>query len=310
MIIRCIADSFLSLYAQPVSRQVKGTIAAISAFGIWGLLPLYWNQLAHVNSFEAIAHRVWWSFLLVWIAVALRRRQGAGKRLFSDRKTVTWAACASVLVAFNWFIYVWAVSQGRTLDASLGYYINPLVNVALGTLVLRERLHKLQWIALFLAVAGVTYLTVQLGVFPWISIGLALSFGIYGLIKKQIPANSTDSLTIELTFIVPVALGIIVWREAGNGGQFLAGGTVTTLLLITAGVITVVPLLLFGYATRSIKLSDVGFIQYIAPTLMLLIGVMVFNEPFDLKRIPGFILVWLGLVVYSINTVRSITANR
>jgi chloramphenicol-sensitive protein RarD len=288
-----------------LSIRTKGIISAVSVFLLWGLTPLYWSRLGDVAALEIMAHRVWWSFPLMWLIILARdRNRGVSpKRLFADRRTLAWAAGAAVLVAGNWLIYVWAVSRGRTLDASLGYYINPLVNVALGTIVLKERLDGMQKLALGIAAAGVAYLTVFLGSFPWISIALALSFGTYGLIKKQIPIGSIDSLGLEITLITPFALAYIIWREAA-GGAFFGGSTLETALLLGAGAITVFPLLLFGYATRAIRLTDVGFIQYIAPTMMLLIGVFVLEESFDPRRMPGFVLVWIALVFYTISVTR------
>lgn len=295
-----------------MDRKLAGTISAVSAFFLWGFTPLYWSRLRGIPAMEMLVHRVWWSFPLIWLVVYIRRRRGRDTTagLLADRRTLLWAAGAGILVAANWLIYVWAVSQGRTLDASLGYYMNPLVSVALGTIVLRERLEGLQKAALALAVAGVLYLTIWFGSFPWISIVLACSFGVYGLIKKRIPVGPVESLALEITFIAPFALGYILWQELSGQGAFFKEGWDKTALLFGGGAVTVFPLLLFGYATRAIRLSDVGFIQYISPTMMVLIGVFILKEPFHPTRLPGFVFVWIGLVLYSVSTIRRAKAGR
>ena len=210
---------------------------------------------------------------------------------------------AGVLVTANWLTYVWAITHGRTLEASLGYYINPLVSVALGTVVLREKLDRLQAIAVGAAAAGVLYLTVRLGSLPWVSLILAVSFGVYGLIKKRVPVGATHSLALELIPLAPPALVAIVVGVIRGSSALFSVNWLTSALLIGAGAVTVVPLLLFGYAARHIRLSDVGFIQYIAPTSMLLLGIFAFGEVLDLEKLPGFVLVWVALVLYSISSI-------
>jgi chloramphenicol-sensitive protein RarD len=277
----------------------------VASFLFWGMTPLYWSQLHHVPAVDIVAHRVWWSLPVIWLVILHRHKRdgSAATSLFSNRRTVLWSAGAAVLVTGNWLVYVWAVSKGRVFDASLGYYINPLVNVALGTLILKEKLDRMQKIALAVATAGVLYLTFGLGSFPWVSIVLALSFGTYGLIKKQISIGSIDSLALEITLLAPLALIYIGWQET-HGGPLIGGGWITAAFLVGAGAVTVFPLLLFGYATRTINLSEIGFFQYIAPTMMLLIGVFALGEPFDILRLPGFLLVWIALVFYTVSAVR------
>ena len=292
----------------------KGIAAAVTAFLFWGLTPLYWSQLREVPALESIYHRVIWSFVLLLIVVILKQRaqirrethrRAGSTRLIPNRSILLQTTIAGILVVANWLTYVWAVTHGRTLEASLGYYINPLVSIALGTLVLRERLDRLQAIAVFVAGLGVIYLTIRLGSLPWVSLVLAGSFGVYGLIKKKLPIGSTHSLALELLPIAPFAtLLVIVGLMKGNSSLGYAD-IATFLLLFGSGAITVVPLVLFGYATQTIRLSDVGFAQYIAPTMMLLIGVFVFGEPFDIARIPGFLAVWCALILYSLSVVRA-----
>lgn len=286
---------------------------AFAAFGIWGLLPLYWYMLRETASLEVAMHRIVWSCLLAWVILFLRGRAGALPRQMFRRELLPSFLIAGLLLAVNWFTYVAAIATGRTLDASLGYYINPLVSILLGMLFLGEKLSRLQWAALVSAALGVLYLTMQHGAAPWVSLILAFSFGLYGLLKKKRPAvRAVEGMAGELAFIAPPALAILVFRGLGGLGgspSFGSSGIVVGLLLMGAGAATLLPLLLFSAATRRIPLSNVGFIQYLAPTLMLLIGVFVFGEPFEAARLPGFLLVWFALALYTLSTVmRSMAA--
>lgn len=304
-------------------NTTRGVLSAIGAFCLWGLTPLYWTRLEAVPAFEVILHRIWWSFPFLWIIVLVRFAQS--RRRTSDRnvsETTTektnssWirviipsgrvflrTTVAGVLVTVNWLTYVWAVTNGRTLEASLGYYINPLVSVALGAFVLRERLDRFQTIAVILATSGVLYLTLRVGTIPWISLILAGSFGVYGLIKKQVPVGATHSLALELIPLAPPAFIIIIFQVVRGTSMLTTINIETSLLLVGAGVVTVIPLILFGYAARNIRLADVGFVQYIAPTGMLILGVFVFGETFDTMRLPGFLLVWAALLLYSVSSI-------
>ena len=294
--------------------STRGVLAAIAAFVLWGLTPIYWSWVGDVTSYEVILHRIWWSFPLLWgiLLIRAKRRDAGGGHtngsfgaLIPGWRVLVTTTIAGVLVSANWFTYVWAVTHGHTLDASLGYYINPLVSVALGTIVLRERLTRLQAAAVVVAATGVLYLTVKLGSVPWISLILALTFGTYGLIKKRVSVGATHSLALELIPLAPPALVLIIVGMANGSSAMVGGDPVTVLLLIGAGAVTVVPLVLFGYAAQTIRLSDVGFVQYIAPTFMLLIGVFLLGEVFDLNRLPGFIMVWVALGLYTASSLVS-----
>ncbi|MCA1755488.1 MAG: EamA family transporter RarD, partial [Spirochaeta sp.] len=289
---------------------VSGIACAFAAFGMWGLLPLYWYMLRNTASLEVAMHRIVWSCLLAWVILFLRGRAGALPRQMFRRELLPSFLIAGMLLAVNWFTYVAAIATGRTLDASLGYYINPLVSILLGMVFLGEKLSRLQWAALISATLGVLYLTVQHGAAPWISLILAFSFGLYGLLKKRRPAvRAVEGMAGELAFIAPPALTILVFRGMSGSPSFGSSGLLVGLLLMGAGVATLLPLLLFSAATRRIPLSNVGFIQYLAPTLMLLIGVFVFGEPFEATRLPGFLLVWFALALYTLSTVmRSMAA--
>lgn len=283
---------------------------AFAAFGLWGLLPLYWYMLRETASLEVAMHRIVWSCLLAWVILFMRGRAGALPRKMFRRELLPSFFSAGLLLAVNWFTYVAAIATGRTLDASLGYYINPLVSILLGMLFLGEKLSRLQWAALVSATLGVLYLALQHGAAPWISLILAFSFGLYGLLKKRRPAvRAVEGMAGELAFIAPPALAILVFRGFGTSPSFGSSGLLIGLLLMGAGAATLLPLLLFSAAARRIPLSNVGFIQYLAPTLMLLIGVFVFGEPFEAARLPGFLLVWFALALYTLSTVmRSMAA--
>ncbi len=291
-----------ALSSEDAARRA-GFLAAISAFVIWGCLPLYWTQISHVPALEVIGHRVLWGGLLAWAVVLLRYRTARIPR----GSTLRWLLFNGVLVVANWLVYVWAVTSGRTLDASLGYYINPLVSVLLGMVFLGERLTRLQWAALASATGGVLFLTIRLGTFPWVSLTLAFSFGIYGLIKKRLNFSAIHSLAVELLplmFAATAYLGVL--RYSGRG-QFFAGDPVASFFLWGAGAVTILPLLLFGVAARRIRLADVGFLQYIAPTLMFVVAVLVFRDPLEPARLIGFTFVWLGLALY---TASNLSARR
>lgn len=323
----------------------RGMLAAVAAFSLWGLFPLYWVQISHVPPLEVIWHRVLWGAVLAWLIVLWRRfrarqsvRAGRGTRaglrgghhanspsppvaptgaptaapppLLPQWPVLGWLMLNGALVVVNWLVYVWAVSSGRTLDASLGYYINPLVSVLLGMVFFRDRLSRLQWAAVASATVGVLVLTVRLGVFPWVSLTLACTFGTYGLIKKRTVMSAIHSLAVELTALA-VPAGVMILAGVARGTGVPADGDWTAAaFLLGGGVVTVLPLLLFGLAAQRIRLSDVGFLQYIAPTTMFGIAVLVFREPLEPGRLAGFVFVWIGLALYTTSTLRSARARR
>ncbi len=289
-----------------------GTLSAIGAFSMWGVLPLYWIQIRTVPPLEVLWHRVFWGAVVAWLIVYYRRRRErrmtplvSALPVIPGRRVVGWLVLNGVLVVTNWFVYLWAVSSGRTLDASLGYYINPLVSVLLGMVFFGDRLTRLQWAAVASATAGVLFLTIRLGVFPWVSLVLAGTFGTYGVIKKRTALSSIHGLAVELTLLSVVAAVAIGAGIAGGSGVPANGDWRAAIFLLGAGVVTVAPLLLFGVAARRIRLSDVGFLQYIAPTLMFIIALAIFGEPLEPARLAGFILVWIGLAMYTYSNYRS-----
>ncbi len=282
----------------------KGVLAGIGAYTLWGLFPIYWRLLEQVPAIEILAHRIAWSLVFVALLLILQRDWQWIKGTIHNRRTMGIYTLAAILLSINWFTYIWAVNAGFVVEASLGYFINPLVNFLLGVIFFKEKLRGGQVAAVVLAVLGVVYLTVSYGSLPWISLVLAFSFGMYGLIKKSASLESMHGFSLETAVLFLPALGFLLYRGASGVGAFMHLGTATTLLLILAGPVTSIPLLMFGYAARSIPFSMLGFIQYITPTLQFVLGVFVYNEPFPMARLVGFIMIWLALLLYSIESVR------
>jgi chloramphenicol-sensitive protein RarD len=277
----------------------RGLAAAVLAFAIWGVLPLYLHPLHQVASIQVIANRVVWSCIFVLVWMSIRGELSSLRAALADRGVVWRLALTATLISANWFVYVWAVLNGHVLDSSLGYFINPLVNVLLGVALLSERLSPAQWTAVGLAAAGVAYLTAASGSLPWISLVLALTFGFYGLIRKLVKVESLPSLGIETLLLLPFALGYLLWCESVGTGALGHAGAATTALLIGSGPVTAIALFLFAYGARRLPFSTVGILQYIAPTLQLACGVFAFHEPFGRTRAVGFAFIWAALIVYA-----------
>lgn len=279
-------------------RWSPGVLQAVAAYLIWGLLPVYWKALWQVPAPQILAHRIVWSFAFLSLAVTLRREWAAVRMASGGVRTVLFYATAASLLSVNWLTYIYAVNTGRIVETSLGYYINPLVSVLLGVAVLRERLRRLQWYAVGLAACGVAYQTVQAGHLPWIALVLAFSFGLYGLAKKKAKAPAMPGLTVETGLLVLPALLWLGFVEAKGQGTFGHATAATNTLLVVAGLVTALPLLLFAQATRTVPLSTLGLLQYLAPSCGLLLGVLAYGEPFDLGRSIGFALIWSGLALF------------
>lgn len=275
---------------------MQGLLLALAAYTIWGCFPLFFNLLSQVPSFEVLVHRIIWSFVATTIVVLIMRRLGTLTTLLQDKRALGWLMLSSILIATNWLIFIWAVSQQRVLESSLGYFMTPLVSLFLGRILLKERMHPLQAIAGALAAVAVLLELIMLGKLPWVSLTLALSFGFYGLVRKQQPVDSLNGLTVETLLILPLALGWIIWQlQSGVSMSFLSGNTLTTSLMIMSGIVTAVPLLLFAAAAKRLDLSVVGFIMYLNPTLQFLIAVFVFNESYPPQRLITFILIWIAM---------------
>lgn len=277
----------------------SGHLSAALAFVIWGLFPLYFRALAHVPPLQVLAHRIVWSLVFVLAVLALRRRWEGLAGALRRPRVLAVSALSAALLSGNWFVYIWAVQHGHVVEASLGYFINPLVNVVLGCAVLHERLRRAQWAAVALAAAGVAWLTWQAGQPPWIALFLAATFATYGLLRKTAPLGPLDGLALETLLLAPLAgAALALWVAAGSDA-FSGGDTATRWLLAAAGPVTAIPLLLFAAGARRITLATLGLLQYIGPTLQLLLGLWLFGEDFGPARAVGFGAIWLALALYS-----------
>lgn len=281
-------------------KMNKGIWFAMGAYGIWGLFPIYWKWLHQVSALQVIGHRIIWSSLILLGVVSLTRQWSAFRQAIFAPRVLRIYFVAAIVLSINWLVYVWAVNAGFVIESSLGYFINPLVNVALGVILLRERLRPWQWLPIILAAIGVIYLTFAYGSLPWIALTLAISFGLYGFIKKTAPLNSLYGLTVETTILFIPASLFLIYSETTGQGAFLHFGTLTDIVLIGAGIMTTVPLLLFASAARRIPLSLIGILQYIAPTLQFLCGVFLYQEPFTPSQLIGFGFVWVSLIIFAV----------
>jgi len=279
----------------------KGVFYAASAYIIWGFFPIYFKLLHSVPAIQIVAHRVVWSFVFL-MAVIFLGRQFASFGTKLKLRNILLYTLAGILLGTNWLTYVWGVNAGYVVEASLGYFINPLVSILLGMVFLKEKLRPLQWLPVTLAAIGVTYLTLSYGALPWIALVLAFSFGLYGLVKKVAPLNSLHGLTLETGALFIPALGFLLFSEANGTGAFIHLGWSTTILLALAGVITSIPLLLFAAGARRVSLTTIGLLQYFSPTLQFLIGVLVYHEDFTQGRVIGFTIIWIALVIFSMES--------
>ena len=277
----------------------EGVAAALGAYVLWGLVPIFFKQLGGVPALEIIAHRVVWSLLLVGGLLALRGRLAPVWRHAQNPRTLLHAALAAALVMTNWFIFVWAVNVDRILETSLGYFITPLVSIVLGVVVLHERLRPRQWAAVILAVTGVALEGWRIGGLPWVSLALAATFGSYGLLRKQLPVDAAGGLLLETACAAPFAALYLLWLGTmGNMGHF--GQTVTIdVLLVASGAVTAIPLLLFAIGARRLPLATMGFLQYVAPSLSFLVAIFFYAEPMNLSRLLAFAAIWAGLALYT-----------
>ena len=278
---------------------MSGLVYAALAYVIWGLFPIYFHALARVDAFEIVMHRSLWSFVFVWAAlVALRRLEWVPGVVRRPRLVAQFMLSALFLSA-NWLLYVWSVNHGHVVEASLGYFVTPLVNVLLGTWVLKERPRRLQWLAVAVAACGVLWLTATLGRPPWIALGLAASFGTYGLLRKTAPLGALEGLAVETAVMAPVALVALAVMSAPRGGLFAGMDGATAGWLLFAGPLTAIPLLLFAAGARRVTMATLGTLQYLSPSIQFLLGVTFFGEPLQGTRLAGFVVIWSALVIYS-----------
>lgn len=281
----------------------KGIVSAGLAYLLWGFFPIFWKLLKHVPALETLGHRIVWAFAFMALYLTVRKQWGwLGAALRSKRVMAAYLA-AGCLLGINWFVFIWAVNAGFIVETSLGYFINPLFNVLLGVLFLKERARSGQRVAIGIAAAGVAWLTISYGALPWIALTLAFTFGLYGLLKKTSPLRSTQGLTLEMGILFLPAAGMILLLMSRGEAYFGAGGLSTSLLLVVGGLVTALPLVLFAVGAKSISLVSLGILQYIAPTLQFLIGVFVYKEPFSSEHLLGFGLIWAALLLYTIESV-------
>lgn len=277
----------------------KGIIYAISAYLIWGLLPVYLKWLHAVPALQIISHRIVWACVLLVGVIVISRQWRAFMANLLAPGILRIYCIAAVLIAINWLTYVWAVNAGFIVEVSLGYFINPVISVVLGVIFLHERLRPWQWLPVAMVVSGVLYLTFSYGALPWLALVLAFSFGTYGLIKKTAPVGALHGLTLETGILLVPALAYLIYANASGHGAFLHADTSVSALLIAAGPITAIPLLLFAAAAQRIPLTLVGILQYIAPSLQFLLGVLVYHEPFSHAQLIGYGIVWAALIIFA-----------
>jgi len=280
-----------------------GLAAAATAYLIWGLSPIYWKSLATVPAFEILMHRMIWSFVFLFPLAFYTGRRAAFKSALKSPQVMGILAITTLLVGFNWFLFIWAINSNHILQTSLGYYITPLVSVLLGMVFLNERLRRLQAAALTLAAVAVGMMTIRYGHVPWVSLALAFSFSFYGLIRKVAPVGALVGLTIETLILSIPAVGYLGYLAVLGEGSFLRAGVGTDLLLAGAALVTALPLLLFTIGARLLHLSTIGFLQYLAPSCTFLLAILVYNEPLTRPQLVAFILIWTALILYSVDSV-------
>ncbi|KTC42343.1 EamA family transporter RarD [Pseudomonas sp. L5B5] len=279
----------------------RGYILGLTAYIIWGLFPLYFKAIASVPAVEIIVHRVLWSALFGGLLLMAWKHPGWWRELRDNPRRLAILALSGTLIAANWLTYVWSVNNGRMVEASLGYYINPLINVLLGMLILGERLRRLQWLAVILAAVGVAQQVWQLGSLPWVSLALALSFGFYGLIRKQAPVKALPGLVVETWMLVPIALAWLLLHPDASSAHAAFWTSSEAWWLVAAGPVTLIPLVCFNAAARDLPYTTLGFLQYLAPTLVLLQAVLLFGEHLSSSTLVAFMFIWAGLAVYSVD---------
>jgi len=278
-----------------------GVLYAALAYTAWGLFPVFFKQLGNVNAFEVVLHRMVWSLVFLMGVLVVLRRWTWLREVARQPRVLAAFALSAVLLSANWSVYVWAVQNAHVVDASLGYFILPLVNVAFGFAFLHERPRPVQWLAVAMAAAGVVWLTLQAGRLPWVALVLAATFGVYGLLRKVATLGALEGLTLETMLLAPFAVGLLAWWAWHGQGALVQANASTLGWLLLAGPLTAIPLLLFAAGARRIPMATLGILQYISPSLQMLLGVWLYGEPFDPARALGFYLIWLALVVYSLD---------
>jgi chloramphenicol-sensitive protein RarD len=284
-----------------------GLVCTLAAFLLWGFNPFYFKAVADVPPVEVLAHRVLWSVAMLLPVYLATRRPWPLRAAFGDRRIWTMLLASTAITIANWLIYIWSVVSDQLLQASLGYYITPLINVAIGIAILRERLSRVQAVAVGLALAGVVLQAIGLGAVPWIGIGIALTFGVYGLLRKQMGIGALDGTFVEMLLMLPVALAVLLWFEIIGSGALGSRGFTFDLLLMGAGPVTVIPLILFVVGARRIRMIALGFCQYVTPSIYFLLSVFWYGEPFGVWQFASFATIWLAIAIFTADTVRGIS---
>ncbi|WP_207102921.1 EamA family transporter RarD [Paracoccus shandongensis] len=294
----------------PSGDSPRGLALAIATYVMWGVLPLFMKQLAHVPPAEVIAHRVLWSLPIALAVLLMQRRWAEVGAALRQPRLLGMALITAALISVNWMIYVWAVGNNHALDAALGYYINPLFSILMGATLLREKMSRAQVAAIALAALAVVVLTVQLGRLPLVAIGLTLTWGFYAYCKKSLPLGPTQGFTLEVLLLTPPALAYAAWLTASGQSHFAAGNAWDTILLMGCGPVTAVPLICYATAAKQLRLSTIGILQYIAPTMIFVTAVLVFGEPFGTAQMIAFPMIWAALVIYTLSMLRGAGARR
>lgn len=284
--------------------QRSGNLAAFFAYFLWGILPIYWKQIAHIPAAEILAHRMAWSLVFVALILIIRREWQWVKPLLKDLKNILIFIASALLIGINWFTYIYAVNSNLIVEASLGYFINPLFSVVLGLVFFREQLRPLQWLAVGLALIGVVWLTVQYGRLPWVAIILTVCFGLYGLLRKIGRLESNQGLFVEMSVWFIPAVFFLLTLDVEGTGSFGRSGLHDTVYLAGAGAATMLPLIFFTYAAKRVKLSTLGILQYLAPIMQFLIGVLIYKEAFSDDKLVGFLFIWTALVIYTVTLLK------
>lgn len=293
-----------------MNKAKRGFVAAAAAMSIWGLLPVYWKQMSGVPAYEILSHRIIWSLVAATMFLSIRGSWGKVSLALRDRKVISLMSLSGAVIGCNWLLYIWAVNSGHVLQCSLGYYINPLINVLTGYVVFKDRLRPVQWAAIALAGAGVLYQIVLYGKVPWIALGLACSFSLYALIRKLADVDPLPGLFLETAVLAFPAVAFLAWTGIDGGGAFMTEGIRVSLFLIGTGLITSIPLLWFVQGARDISLVTVGLLQYISPTLQFMLGYWVYGESFSSAQMVTFTSIWVALTIYTVDSVNDVIRKK
>lgn len=294
------------------SEYKKGIFFALGAYVLWGILPIYWELIDHIGAFEILAFRIIFSMIFMILLLVVGRKQREAflrdvNQLFTHPVQLVAIIVAGYVITINWGTFIWAVTNGHVLQSSLGYYINPLVSIVLALIFLKERFNKFEWLAIIFALIGVLYMTIKIGEFPFVSIMLALSFGVYGLLKKIVHIDAISSIAIECIVTAPAGIIYVIYLWQQHHMTF--GFNMSSFWLVFSGAVTAIPLILFSAGAKRIPLSLTGFIQYVGPTIMFILGIFVFKEKFDVHQLITFIFIWIGIILYSISQYMNIKRN-